>query len=128
MTVTELLYAQSLRVIGQELEAFNTTSFILEKAWEEYILNFDVVGLPEKPLERRSFFKGITRKFLGSADSHEETAGAPTPQILRFGIADIYRMENERRIERRPSTPTDAHKLSLMLRVLGDYLDRRRSI
>jgi hypothetical protein len=41
-------------------------------------------------------------------------------------LAEILRADTERRLQRKMSSPSDRRDISFVLRVLGDYLDRKR--
>jgi len=47
MTPAALSYAQSLRVMGQALEALRIDSFELEKRGDEYVVRMDLVNPQE---------------------------------------------------------------------------------
>ena len=62
----------------------------------------------------------ITRKILGHDDSE-------IPNRLYFTPADIIWADTQRRWKRKISgSPSDLRDLSFILRVLGDYLDRKK--
>ena len=63
----------------------------------------------------------ITQKMLGHSDSDRET-----PHRRYFARSEILVADLDRQSKRRISnSPSDLSDLSLELRVLGDYLDRK---
>ena len=112
-------YAQSLRVIGQALEVIRINAFALEKRGEKYIVhNWEP-----------SFLKSITNKVWGTGDSDEMvlTPQRP-PELLVYTSSDTNRLETQGRSRRGSGDSLDAHKLSLGMRVLGDYLDKKEAV
>jgi len=123
MTPPTLSYAQSLRVIGQALEALSIDTFELEKRGEEYIVRVERSESAGKLSWEESFLKSIAEKIWGSGDSAKEIANP-----VRFAGSDVDRLEAEGRSKRgKPNAMPDTNKLSLSLRVLGDYLDRKQA-
>jgi hypothetical protein len=113
-----LSYAQSLRVVGQDLDALGVDSFELAKCGDDYI-----VWLPEftrKPSAKKGFLSKITQKIVERDDSDEEI-----PDRLYFAPAQIAWSDIQRRLKRQSDSPSDRRDLSFVLRVLGDYLDRK---
>src|SRR5207249_8614688 len=74
MTPPTLSYAQSLRVIGQALEALSIDTFELEKRGEEYIVRVERSQSAGKLSWEESFLKSIAEKIWGSDDSAKEIA------------------------------------------------------
>ncbi len=110
--------SQSLRVIGQRLQGVGIHAFELSKKGDEYIVRIDadsVVGrLPAGDLTS----DGISRNIVG------DYPGAAPPD-LKFTAAELVRYDKEERLSRiKPSALPDIDHLSVVLRVLGDYLDR----
>ena len=119
MTSATKSFSQSLRVIGQALEVLCINAFALEKRGEKYIVyNWEP-----------SFLTSITDKVWGTGDSDQMvlTPQRP-PERLVYTSTDTNRLDTLGRSRRGSGDGLDAHKLSLGLRVLGDYLDRNRAV
>lgn len=112
----ELSNAQCLRVIGQCLEAEPVSAFRLTTFAGSYIVSSaDLVREPESRLLPR-----ISRRLFKRA--------LPTPSdYLIFARSDLLRLDEERKTERKPGSPLDRRDLSWALRIVGDYLDRKRA-
>jgi hypothetical protein len=112
-----LSFSQSLRVIGQELESLGVDAFELGKLDDEYVVQMDRNGADEKS-SNNSLLKRISEKMHGAGDSQM----AP----LRFTTEQIIRSDIERAVRRAESSGIpNSGNLSLILRVLGNYLDER---
>jgi hypothetical protein len=109
-----LSHAQSLRVIGQNLGVLALQSFEVIKSGDEYVVSSDEFrgGQP------RGFLSGIASKLLGRRE-------LDIANPIRFTATEILRIDDERRMQRTPGSPRDRRDLSFMLRVIGDYLDRK---
>jgi len=119
--VAELLsYAQSLRVVGQDLDALGVDSFELAKWGEDYIVWPKRTEFTRKRSTDKGFLSKITQKILGRDDSDKEI-----PNRLYFTPSEIAWTDIQRRLERKIDSPSDRRDLSFVLRVLGDYLDRK---
>ena len=118
-----LSYAQSLRVIGQDLDALGVDFFELAKWGDDYIVWPGHAEFTSKLSAEKGFLTKITRKILGHDDSDKEI-----PNRLYFTPADIIWADTQRRLKRKISgSPSDLRDLSFVLRVLGDYLDRKKA-
>ena len=112
----ELSNAQCLRVIGQCLETQPVKEFRLTTLAASYIVSS--ADFVEKPPS--GFLPQITRKLLRNQ--------RPIPSdYLIFSRPDILMMDEERRAHRKPGSPMDKRDLSWALRVVGDFLDRKRA-
>jgi hypothetical protein len=112
--------AQSLRVIGQQLASLGIDSFEVEKSGEEYVVRMNRCASSGKS-RAKAFLNSISQDIRQSADS---TAQNPSP--IRLEPAQILQADNENRLRRlQPTEVPDPYKLSTLLRVLGDYLDRK---
>lgn len=122
--MAELLsYAQCLRVIGQDLDALGIESFHLAKSGDHYIVWPERNEFTTKLSREKGFVSKITRKFLGEDDSDSEL-----PNRLYFTSAEIVSADTQRQLKRKLSgSPSDRRDLSFVLRVLGNYLDRKRA-
>jgi hypothetical protein len=120
--VESLSYAQSLRVVGQDLDALGVDFFELAKWGDDYIVWPGHAEFTRKFSAEKGFLTKITRKILGHDDSDKEI-----PNRLYFTPADIIWADTQRRLKRKISgSPSDLRDLSFVLRVLGDYLDRQK--
>ena len=122
--MAELLsHAQSLRVIGQVLDSLGIDSFHLAKQVDDYIVWPERAETTRKRPVDKGFLAKITKKLLG--EDHPDEA---LPNSLRFTAAEIVSVDTQRRLERKKSdSPSDQRDLSFVLRVLGNYLDRKRA-
>jgi hypothetical protein len=118
-----LSYAQSLRVVGQGLDALGVDSFQLAKRGDDYIVWPERTEFTRKRSVEKGFFSKITQKILGEDDSDQEL-----PNRLCFTRSEIVSTDTQRRLKRKISgSPSDRRDLSFVLRVLGNYLDRKRA-
>jgi hypothetical protein len=119
-----LSHAQSLRVVGQDLDALGVDFFELAKWGDDYIVWPGHAEFTRKLSAAKGFLSKITRKILGHDDSEKEI-----PNRLNFTPADIIWADTQRRLKRKISgSPSDLRDLSFVLRVLGDYLDRKKAV
>ena len=116
-----LSYAQSLRVVGQDLDALGVDFFELAKWGDDYIVWLERTEFTKKLSAEKGFLSKITQKILGHEDSAREI-----PNRLYFTPADIIWADTQRRLKRKTGSPSDLRDLSFVLRVLGDYLDRQK--
>ena len=113
-----LSYSQSLRVIGQRLHGAGINSFELNKSRDEYIVRLDPGSFVPKVSRETRLSKCISEKIL--SDSLRAV-----PTTLKFTISEILCSDDEEGLRRRKTGMPDINNLSLVLRVLGDYLDRK---
>jgi len=114
-----LSISQSLRVIGQDLEGLGVKAFELDKQSDEYVVQVDCNGTGGR-LQGQNLLKRITEKFHG-IDSQISNP-------LRFTTAQIVWSDIERAVHRGDSSRMpDPGKLSLVLRVLGNFLDEKNA-
>ena len=98
-------YKQTLRAIGQALEAQRPIAFNIKSNGENYLVR----GVPEKLNPLKALFRR----------NHGIGQASYTPQ-------DIDRLERQGRAKRNaPRGMPDFHSLSNILRTLGAYLDRK---
>jgi hypothetical protein len=117
-----LLYAQALRVVGQDLDALGVGSFQLAKSGDDYIVWPERTEFMTKLSVDQGFLSKIIQKMLGD-DSEKEL-----PNRLYFTPSEIVSADTQRRLNRKISdSPSDRRDLSFVLRVLGNYLDRQRA-
>jgi hypothetical protein len=128
-----LNYSQTLRAIGQDLEARHVKAFDVERQNEDYFVWVRTqMRPPEKspPLKvgRAVFRKARSRlQRQSGAEKEDLAASAPSEAYqLRYSPEDVDRLEREGRARRRnPNRVPDAHSLSQLLRALGGYMTRR---
>lgn len=115
-----LSYSESLRVIGQALEVLRIESFHLEKHGDKYIIdNWE-----------RSFLHNIAERVWGPIAPGQTNSIRKRPAgSLIYTQSDTTRLqaqEHAKRGAKELSKP--ATSLSIPLRILGDYLDRKRAL
>jgi hypothetical protein len=126
MMAIDFSYAQSLRVVGQALQALQIDSFRLEKTDTEYIVRMEHTLSAGKLVWETNFIKTIAEKIWGPGEFEEKLNTAVTTGSLAYTSADIERLDNEGQSSRRgQDSMPDTRNMSLPLRVLGDYLDHK---
>ena len=108
-------------MIGQDLEPLGINSFELAKWGDDYIVWIKQGESGRELSGKRTFFEKISQKILGPTDSDRETPHRRYFSRVEILLADIE-WQSKRRIS---NSPSDLRDLSLELRVLGDYLDRK---
>jgi hypothetical protein len=134
MNPERLSYAQSLRVIGESLEAQGISKFDLEKHGENYMLRV-VTSQPalravgNQPATEGSFLKKIAQRLLRVGISAKEPADpAAVAQSRCYTPSDISRLATQQQSRHGGlNVMPDAHKLSQVLRVVGDHLARKEA-
>lgn len=119
MRDTTLTIGQSLRAIGQALEALRIDSFKLQKRGDNYIVsNWE-----------RSFLDGVAERVWGrpASDRTRYLHGQRTAP-LEYTSSDRQRLENRGRLRRGQRNMPTAQNLSSRLRVIGDYLDKKEAV
>ena len=118
-------YAQSLRVIGESLEAQGINKFDLEKHGENYMLRV----VTSEPATEGSFLKKIAHRLLRAGISAEEPADpAAVAQSRSYTPSDILRLATQQQSRHGGlNAMPDAYKLAQVLRVVGDHLDRKEA-
>ena len=120
MTFEPLSNARSLRVIGQQLAGLGINTFELDKRGDEYTVRIDRSESAGKSQEK-TFPKSIFEKTPRASDTAREI-----PNPLSFSTSQIIWFDTENRLRRgQMNAMPDANDLSTLLRVLGDYLDRK---
>ena len=125
--------SQSLRVIGQDLEARLVKAFDVEKQNDNYIVWVkNEASPPEKPPYRklaRRLLEAILLKLQGEPAAQEEHSAAMAASWgnqFRYTPEDVNWLEQKGQARRRdPDGTPDGHTLSQLLRALGSYLSRR---
>ena len=120
-----LSYAQSLRVIGESLEAQGISRFDLEKHGQNYMLRV----VTSQPATEESFLKKIAQRLLRVGISAKEPAvSAAVAQSRCFTPSDISRLATQQQSRHGGlNAMPDAYKLAQVLRVVGDHLDRKEA-
>ena len=115
-------YAKSLRVIGQSLEVAKLSAFELEMDGSNYVVTSDSLTQTGE---------WILRHALSPNDiSAESTRQSPVSRPVRFGPADLSRLDDQAQKQRRNDSapPRQAYtRLSQLLRALGDHLDQTQA-
>jgi hypothetical protein len=122
MNLERFSCAQSLRAIGESLEAQGISTFDLEKHGENYMLR----AVAHHTAAGRSFLKKIAQLLWRADDS----AGEPSDPAaaLCYTPSDISRLVNEQKSRHGGSNiMPDAQKLGQVLRVIGDHLDHKEA-
>jgi len=118
MIVEALTNAQSLRVIGQRIGGLGFNSFEVVKNGADFVVQLhrrETTG--KSPADAN----GVAQEICVTPDS---TTQSPSP--IQLQPAQILQADNEYRDRRHhPTAMPDPYKLSTLLRVLGDYLDRK---
>jgi hypothetical protein len=125
--------SQSLRAIGQDLEALHVKTFDVEKHDDNYIVWVkNKPSPPDKPPHRklaRTLLESIRLKLQGEPTAQKEDFSAPTASWgnhLRYTPEDLDQLEQKGQARRtEPNRTPDGHSLSQLLRALGGYLSRR---
>ena len=117
MLLETLTDSQALRVVGQHLHGTDFKSFELNKKGDEYVVRIELNAVEEGP----SSEPRLNEKILGFEKSAK---GAPTS--FHFTILEIARLDIKGRLRRvKPGAMPDSRNMSIVLRVIGDYLDRK---
>ena len=112
-----MAHSESLRVIGQLLEAAKIPAFQLEEDGVNYVVKSN--SLPQTD-------EWVLRHALIRKDFPDQTASqSKAPYSIRFSRADIFRLDDQAQLQRRRKyRPPEASKLSQQLRTIGHHLDR----
>jgi hypothetical protein len=108
-------YAQSLRAIGQALDTLRINAFTLEKEGDKYIVR------GWEP----SVLKNIADEVWGSSP---DTSKKQSGDLLVYEISDAKRLEAQGRARRGSKDIQNTYTISLGLRVVGDYLDKKMAV
>ena len=112
-----MAHSESLRVIGQWLEAANIRTFELKTDGPNYTVTCE-------PLTQNGgwFPHECSRSDFTAQASSQPVGSGP----VRFRLPDIFRLETQAQLRRRPNSfQTEAsHTLSQLLRSLGALLER----
>jgi hypothetical protein len=120
MAAITLSHSQALRVIGQNLVSISCDSFDLITAGDDYVVTRHDFDPPRSVPSSKTFLnQWLTKTFR--RPKAEQTASTR----LHFTRSEILISNFQRQAERRIGNPTDVRDLSFVLRVLGDYLDKK---
>ena len=120
MPAITLSHSQALRVIGQNLVSVNCDSFDLITAGDDYVVTPHASEPPVSVPSTKAFLD----QWLGNRFRRAK-AGRRASTRLFFSRSEILISNLERQAKRRIGSPTDVRDLSFVLRVLGDYLDKK---
>jgi hypothetical protein len=120
MAAITLSHSQALRVIGQNLVSINCGSFDLITAGDDYVVTPHASEAKVTVPSKKAFLDQLlgNRFRRGKADRRASTR-------LFFSRSEISIANLEGQAKRRIGSPTDVRDLSFVLRVLGDYLDKK---
>ena len=120
MAAVALSHAQALRVIGQKLVPLGVNSFELAKRGNDYIVwtNRDESG--RHTPAKKTVFSKIIQGILGHVDADKETLNR-----LYFSDWDLLVADIEQQSKRKLDSPKDIRDIAFVLRVIGDYMDRK---
>ena len=116
-----LSYSRILRVIGQDLEPLGVNAFELAKLGDDFSVSMNRSETERVPAAEGTVFDKITQKIFGRPHSPRETPHRKYYTSREVLVADLER-QSRRSVAH---TPSDLRDLSLELRGLGDYLDRK---
>ena len=115
--------AQSLRVIGQDLAALGIDVFNLGRKRDEYTVWIEETKSVKMLIWEKTFTGKIVPVTLGSNTSAKEI-----PNPMRFKSSQLLWADVARRFNRTALKEiTDLNELSLLLRVLGNFLDKHQT-
>lgn len=120
MPAITLSHSQALRVIGQNLVSINCDSFILITAGDDYV----VTPHPFEPTVSVRSKKAFLDQLLGNRFRRGKADRTALTRFF-FSRSEILISNLQRQAKRRIGSPTDVRDLSFVLRVLGDYLDKK---
>jgi hypothetical protein len=113
-----LSHSKSLRVIGQRLYETGVSAFELSKKGDEYNVRIDPSSVVGKLSTGKIVRDSIRQNIFGDY-------ARAVPLSFKFTRAEILWSDDAERLKRiKPSALPDIGHLSVVLRVLGDYLDR----
>ena len=116
-----LSYSRILRVIGQDLEPLGVNAFELAKLGDDFSVSINQSASQQVSSAKGSVLDKFIQVIFGRLDSPRET-----PHHKYFTSREILVADMERQSRRNIShSPSDLRNLSLELRGLGDYLDRK---
>src|ERR1041384_7145839 len=120
MPAITLSHSQALRVIGQDLVSINFDSFDLIPSGDDYVVTPHASEPPVSVPSTKVFLD----QWLGNR-FRRARAGRSASTRFFFSRSQIFISNLERQAKRRTGSPADVRDLSFVLRVLGDYLDKK---
>ena len=118
-----MIYAKSLRAIGQSLEIVHVEAFDLDKKGDAYVVRSESLTPTALWILRNS----ITEKIGDSPGFNpKSTPSTDGDGWRRYDALDISRLDAQGRKKRRSHSfaqMREAHKVSNLLRTLGEHLD-----
>jgi hypothetical protein len=126
-------YARHLRAIGQDLENLHLSTFNLEYVGDAYLVwvrvDHETDPHPVFRISKNRLQKLWRNKMPARPFGHEERDGrsqSETGKRLRYSVQELDRIELEQRARRQQqSGNTDGHRLSQLLRTVGDLVSER---
>ena len=121
-----LSYAQTLRLIGQDLQDLHLEKFELEINESGFIVKAEIVVTESEPKSaapepKTGFFQGLWKPKTISPEPRVQIQAIER----RYTAADLERFAKEGRTHAKDTTP-DFYKPGEFLRVIGSYLDKKR--
>ena len=121
--------SQSLRAIGQSLEFLSISSFEVERQRDNFRVRIAGDETANEKQRGRKFFDLIADVVWGACDF--DTLPRQAGRLmgpLDYGSADIIRLDTQGALRRgNVNAFTDNRTLSQALRLVGDYLDRKKA-
>jgi hypothetical protein len=132
-TISPADYARHLRAIGQDLENLHLSTFNLESVGDAYLVwvrsESEAEANPVLRISKNRLRKLWRNKMPALPIGHEEPderSQSETARRLRYSVRQLDRIEREQRARRRPQNrTTDGHRLSQLLRTVGDLVNQR---
>ena len=126
-------YARHLRAIGQDLENLHLSTFNLEYVGDAYLVwvrsDSETDANPVFRISKNRLQKLWRNKMPARPMGHEEAdhrAQSETAKRLRYSVHELDRIERDQRARRRQQSGTaDGHRLSQLLRTVGDLVSQR---
>ena len=126
-------YARHLRAIGQDLENLHLSTFNLEYVGDAYLVwvrsDSEADANPVFRISKNRLQKLWRNKMPLRPIGHEEPdhrSQSESGRRLRYSVHELDRIEREQRARRRQqSGSADGHRLSQLLRMVGDLVNQR---
>jgi hypothetical protein len=126
-------YARHLRAIGQDLENLHLSTFNLEYVGDAYLVwvraDNERDSNPVFRISKNRLQKLWRNKMPPRPAGHEERddrSQSEPGKRLRYSVQELDRIEREQRARRQQqSGNTDGHRLSQLLRTVGDLVSER---
>jgi len=126
-------YARHLRAIGQDLENLHLSTFNLEYVGDAYLVwvraDNERDSNPVFRISKNRLQKLWRNKMPARPAGHEERddrSQSEPGKRLRYSVQELDRIEREQRARRQQqSGNTDGHRLSQLLRTVGDLVSER---